>query len=109
LTVACAGQCGEVDHRHTMHHEARFVFVLNCVEGCIPSDLGTGTASEIEEELCFDNILNSERTRLISDNLNVSPSVSRECDLLSERVFRSSETAKLGHKLIKGIPLRRRV
>jgi DNA helicase-2/ATP-dependent DNA helicase PcrA len=26
------------------------VFVLNCVDGCIPSDLGTGTDEEIEEE-----------------------------------------------------------
>ncbi|NBB84391.1 MAG: UvrD-helicase domain-containing protein [Alphaproteobacteria bacterium] len=26
------------------------VFVLNCVDGCIPSDLATGTADEIEEE-----------------------------------------------------------
>jgi DNA helicase-2/ATP-dependent DNA helicase PcrA len=26
------------------------VFVLNCVDGCIPSDLGTGTSGEIEEE-----------------------------------------------------------
>jgi DNA helicase-2/ATP-dependent DNA helicase PcrA len=24
--------------------------VLNCVDGCIPSDLGTGTSAEIEEE-----------------------------------------------------------
>jgi DNA helicase II / ATP-dependent DNA helicase PcrA len=26
------------------------VFVLNCVDRCIPSDLGTGTSAEIEEE-----------------------------------------------------------
>ena len=26
------------------------VFVLNCVDGCIPSDLATGTPEEIEEE-----------------------------------------------------------
>ncbi len=26
------------------------VFVLNVVDGCMPSDLGTGTAAEIEEE-----------------------------------------------------------
>jgi DNA helicase-2/ATP-dependent DNA helicase PcrA len=26
------------------------VFVLNCVDGCIPSDLGTGTSAEIDEE-----------------------------------------------------------
>jgi DNA helicase-2/ATP-dependent DNA helicase PcrA len=26
------------------------VFVLNCVDGCIPSDLATGTDGEIEEE-----------------------------------------------------------
>ncbi len=26
------------------------MFVLNCVDGCIPSDLGTGTSAEIEEE-----------------------------------------------------------
>ncbi len=26
------------------------VFVLNCIDGCIPSDLGTGTSEEIEEE-----------------------------------------------------------
>jgi DNA helicase-2/ATP-dependent DNA helicase PcrA len=26
------------------------VFVLNVVDGCIPSDLGTGTTAEIEDE-----------------------------------------------------------
>ena len=26
------------------------MFVLNAVDGCIPSDLGTGTTSELEEE-----------------------------------------------------------
>jgi DNA helicase II / ATP-dependent DNA helicase PcrA len=30
--------------------EWRSVFVLNCVDGCIPSDLGTGTKAEVEEE-----------------------------------------------------------
>ena len=30
--------------------EWKSVFVLNVVDGCIPSDLGTGTAAEIEEE-----------------------------------------------------------
>ena len=30
--------------------EWKSVFVLNAVDGCIPSDLGTGTAAEIEEE-----------------------------------------------------------
>ena len=30
--------------------EWRAVFVLNVVDGCIPSDLGTGTSAEIEEE-----------------------------------------------------------
>ncbi len=30
--------------------EWRNVFVLNCVDGCIPSDLGTGSSAEIEEE-----------------------------------------------------------
>jgi nucleoside-diphosphate-sugar epimerase len=30
--------------------EWKSVFVLNVVDGCIPSDLGTGTSSEIEEE-----------------------------------------------------------
>ena len=30
--------------------EWRSVFVLNCVDGCIPSDLATGTPEEIEEE-----------------------------------------------------------
>ncbi len=30
--------------------EWRKVHVLNCVDGCIPSDLGTGTRDEIEEE-----------------------------------------------------------
>jgi DNA helicase-2/ATP-dependent DNA helicase PcrA len=30
--------------------EWRFVFVLNCVDGCIPSDLATGSSQEIEEE-----------------------------------------------------------
>jgi DNA helicase-2/ATP-dependent DNA helicase PcrA len=28
----------------------KLVFVLNVVDGCIPSDLGTGTSAEIEEE-----------------------------------------------------------
>ncbi len=30
--------------------EWRTVFLLNCVDGCIPSDLGTGTTAETEEE-----------------------------------------------------------
>jgi DNA helicase-2/ATP-dependent DNA helicase PcrA len=30
--------------------EWRQVFMLNCVDGCIPSDLGTGSHAEIEEE-----------------------------------------------------------
>jgi len=30
--------------------EWKCVFVLNCVDGCIPSDLATGTTDEIEEE-----------------------------------------------------------
>ncbi|MGH7042554.1 MAG: 3'-5' exonuclease [Acetobacteraceae bacterium] len=30
--------------------EWKSVFVLNVVDGCIPSDLGTGTTDEIEEE-----------------------------------------------------------
>jgi DNA helicase-2/ATP-dependent DNA helicase PcrA len=30
--------------------EWRAVFVLNCVDGCIPSDMATGTSDEIEEE-----------------------------------------------------------
>ncbi len=30
--------------------EWKAVFVLNCVDGCIPSDLATGTRAEIEEE-----------------------------------------------------------
>src|SRR5207237_827535 len=30
--------------------EWKSVFVLNTVDGCIPSDLGTGTTAEIEEE-----------------------------------------------------------
>jgi len=30
--------------------EWKSVFVLNCVDGCIPSDLATGAAQEIEEE-----------------------------------------------------------
>jgi DNA helicase-2/ATP-dependent DNA helicase PcrA len=31
--------------------EWKSVFVLNVVDGCIPSDLGTGTSTEIKEEL----------------------------------------------------------
>jgi DNA helicase-2/ATP-dependent DNA helicase PcrA len=31
--------------------EWKSVFLLNCIDGCIPSDLGTGTTEEIEEEL----------------------------------------------------------
>jgi len=30
--------------------EWRSVFLLNCVDGCIPSDLGVGSTAEIEEE-----------------------------------------------------------
>src|SRR5205814_3779498 len=30
--------------------EWKSVFVLNCIDGSIPSDLGTGTSEEIEEE-----------------------------------------------------------
>ncbi len=30
--------------------EWRSVFILNCVDGCIPSDLATGSSAEIEEE-----------------------------------------------------------
>ena len=30
--------------------EWRRVYVLNCVDGCIPSDLATGTSAEIDEE-----------------------------------------------------------
>ena len=30
--------------------EWKHVFVLNCVDGCIPSDLATGASAEIEEE-----------------------------------------------------------
>ncbi|MCB1485954.1 MAG: ATP-dependent helicase [Bauldia sp.] len=30
--------------------EWKSVFVLNCIDGCIPSDLGVGTTEEIEEE-----------------------------------------------------------
>ena len=30
--------------------EWKSVFVLNCVDGCIPSDLGAGSSEEIEEE-----------------------------------------------------------
>jgi DNA helicase II / ATP-dependent DNA helicase PcrA len=30
--------------------EWKSVFVLNVVDGCIPSDLGTGTTEEVEEE-----------------------------------------------------------
>jgi hypothetical protein len=32
--------------------EWKSVFVLNTVDGCMPSDLGVGTAAEIEEEIC---------------------------------------------------------
>ena len=30
--------------------EWKSVFVLNCVDGCIPSDLGVGTSAEVDEE-----------------------------------------------------------
>jgi DNA helicase II / ATP-dependent DNA helicase PcrA len=33
--------------------EWKSVFLLNVVDGCIPSDLGTGTSAEIEEEPAF--------------------------------------------------------
>ena len=36
-------------HR-AMRNILKSVFVLNVVDGCIPSDLGTGTTAEIEEE-----------------------------------------------------------
>jgi DNA helicase II / ATP-dependent DNA helicase PcrA len=33
-----------------MRQEWKSVYVLNCVDGCIPSDMATGTPAEIEEE-----------------------------------------------------------
>lgn len=43
------------------------VFVMNCVDGCIPSDLGVGTDAEIEEER---RLLYVAMTRA-KDNLNL--------------------------------------
>jgi DNA helicase II / ATP-dependent DNA helicase PcrA len=39
-----------VDHPFAKGQEWKSVFVLNCVDGCIPSDLATGSRAEIEEE-----------------------------------------------------------
>jgi ATP-dependent DNA helicase UvrD/PcrA len=57
---ATSGQAGvpHLDEDHlilsTIHsakgQQWRSVFVLNAVDGCIPSDLGTGTTEDIEEE-----------------------------------------------------------
>jgi len=47
--------------------EWKSVFVLNVVDGCIPSDLGTGTADEIEEER---RLLHVAMTRA-KDNLHL--------------------------------------
>ena len=50
------GSHGDEDHLilSTIHsakgQEWQQVFVLNCVDGCIPSDRSTGTRAEIEEE-----------------------------------------------------------
>ena len=50
------GSHGDEDHLilSTIHsakgQEWQQVFVLNCVDGCIPSDRATGTRAEIEEE-----------------------------------------------------------
>jgi DNA helicase II / ATP-dependent DNA helicase PcrA len=47
--------------------EWKSVFVLNVVDGCIPSDLGTGTTDEIEEER---RLLHVAMTRA-KDNLHL--------------------------------------
>jgi len=59
--------------------EWKSVFVLNVVDGCIPSDLGTGASEEIEEErrLLYvamtrakdDRHVHASRTRFIPDEL----------------------------------------
>ncbi len=36
--------------RSAKGQEWKSVFVLNVVDGCIPSDLGTGTSADVEEE-----------------------------------------------------------
>ncbi len=45
--------------------EWKAVFVLNCVDGCIPSDLAIGTAPEIEEERRLLYVALSARRRKI--------------------------------------------
>jgi hypothetical protein len=36
--------------RYSKGQEWKSIFLLNAVDGCLPSDLGTGTSAEIEEE-----------------------------------------------------------
>ena len=61
--------------------EWKSVFVLNVVDGCIPSDLGTGTSAEIEEER---RLLYVAMTRAKDDLYLVVP----------QRFFTHSQNAK---------------
>lgn len=60
--------------RSTIHsakgQEWRAVVVLNVVDGCIPSDLATGTAAEIEEER---RLLYVAMTRARDDQVLMQP------------------------------------
>jgi DNA helicase II / ATP-dependent DNA helicase PcrA len=61
--------------------EWKSVFVLNVVDGCIPSDLGTGTTAEIEEER---RLLHVAMTRA-RDSLHL---------LVPQRFFTSGQSAQ---------------
>ena len=61
--------------------ERKSVYVLNVVDGCIPSDLGTGTTAEIEEER---RLLYVAMTRA-KDNLD---------SIVPQRFFTSGQSAQ---------------
>lgn len=51
LLTCCSSSTSLLSTIHSAKgQEWKSVFVLNVVDGCIPSDLGTGTTEEIEEE-----------------------------------------------------------
>jgi hypothetical protein len=53
---------------------AKSVFVLNVVDGCIPSDLGTGTTAEIEEASSTLRDDDSRQGRFASHRTSAIPS-----------------------------------
>ena len=66
--------------------EWKSVFVLNVVDGCIPSDLGTGTTAEIEEER---RLLYVAMTR--AKDLGFSACLTRQVGLLRPALPRAPE------------------